>query len=220
VKTFNACVIGVVLTASVLSGGAAVSAADGGTTVTAGADSDSDLGDAPALPVAPPSEIEIAAIPIQEFVQAVGPVLDALPNDNAFFYFDGEQKPVIGFVDKAVPAVMAAVTSTGQEARIIEDAGFTQAEYAAAAEKVVADLRATWPQNVPFPIIGERPDLGIGVIGAIRVTRDTDANAAWSIRESTRLLQEADAESPFSIQIDDEHLFGEVHTASYRWSIG
>ncbi|PXA72793.1 hypothetical protein [Cryobacterium arcticum] len=218
-KKFYACVIGVVLMALALSGGAAVSAADGGTTVAAGADSDSDLGDAPALPVAPPSEIEIAAIPNQEFAQLVGPVLDSLPNEYAFFYFDGEHKPVIGFVEKAVPAVMKAVTATGQEARIIEDAGFTYAEYAAAAEKVVADLHAAWPQDVPFPIIGERPDLGVGVIGAIRVTPDADANAAWSIRESTRLIQEADASSPFSIQIDDERVFGEGHTASYRWPI-
>ena len=57
------------------------------------------------------------------------------------------------------------------------------------------------------------------MIGAIRVTPDADANAAWSIRESTRLIQEADAKSPFSIQIDDEHVFGEGHTASYRWPI-
>jgi hypothetical protein len=215
---FNSCVIGFGLATLALSGCAAVPTAGVEPTAASSAGSESDLGDASSSP----EEIEISAIPNQKFAQAVGPVLDSFPNDTAFFYFDSEKQPVIGFTDKAVPAVMEAVASTGQQAQIIEDTGFTQAEYTAAADEVIADLKETWPQNVPFPIVGERPDLGVGVIGAVRVTADASANAAQSneessqssLEESTRLIEKAGTEPPFSIQIDDERVFGEGHTSS------
>ncbi|MGY4858640.1 hypothetical protein [Cryobacterium sp. AP23] len=153
------------------------------------------------------AEIEIAAIPNEEFATAVGPVLESFPDDYAFFYFDSEHKPVIGFADDAVPAVLDAVNSTGQPARIIEHAGFTDAEYTAAADQLVADLHATWPEDVPFPMIGERPDFGVGVIGVIRIADEGSPDATRVIHESTRLIHAADVESPFSIQID-EKIFG------------
>jgi len=203
-KKLASCIVGLGLTALALSGCAAPSAPGNG----------SDLGDAPSLPVDPPSEIEIAAIPNEEFASAVVPVLESFPNDYAFFYFDSEHKPVIGFTDKAVPTVMEAVTSTGQQAQIIEDTGFTQAEYRATAEKLIVDLHATWPQDVPFPMIDVRPDLGVGAIGAILVTPEDSSDSARSIQESTRLIEEADTESPFSIQIDEKQVFGEGEPAS------
>jgi hypothetical protein len=210
-------VIGIGLTVLALSGCASTSVAGVEPTAASPSGGGSDLGDAPSLPMDPPSEIEIAAIPNEEFSSVVVPVLESFPNDYAFFYFDSEHKPVIGFTNEAVPAVVEAVTSTGQQAQIIEDTGFTQAEYQATAEKVIVDLRATWPQNLPFPIIGVRPDLGVGIIGAIRVTPDaarSSDESAQVLEESTRLIEEADTESPFSIQVDDERVYGDGHTAS------
>lgn len=171
---------------------------------------DVDRGDAPPLTVGPPSAVEIAALPSLEFSSAVVPVLESFPNDYAFFYFDRDMHPVIGFTHKAVPTVIAAVDSTGQQAQIIEDAGFTDAEYTAAAEELVVELLATWPEEVPFPMIGARPDLGVGVIGAIRIAEMGSSDASQSLHGSTRLLQEAEIEfeSPFSLQIDAERVFG------------
>lgn len=149
------------------------------------------------------AEIEIAAIPSSEFATSVGPVLESHPDDYAFFYLDRDLQPVVGFTGEAVPAVMEVVNSTGQQAQIIEDTGFTQTEYRAAAEKVILDLRAIWPQDVPFPMIDVRPDLGVGAIGAIRIADEGSSDANRVISEATRLVQEADVESPFSIQIDE-----------------
>lgn len=221
-KRFNSCIIGFGMATLALSGCAAVPTAGFESTAASSAGSGRDLGDDSSLPVEQPTEIEIAAIPNQEFAQVVGPVLESFPNDTAFFFFDSEKRPVIGFTDRAVPAVMEAITSTGQQAQIVEDTGFTQAEYTAAADKVIADLSETWPHDVPFPMIGERPDLGVGVIGAVRVTADASAKTAQSnedsaqssLEESTRLIELADTKPPFSIQVDDQRVFGEGHTAS------
>ena len=217
-KKFGSCAIGFALAALALSGCAAVSAAGVEPAPASSAGGGSDLGDVPSLPVDPPSEIEIAAIPNEEFSLAVVPVLESFPNDYAFFYFDSEKQPVIGFTSEAVPAVMEAITSTGQQAQIIEHTGFTESEYKAAADKAIADLRRTWPQDVPFPIIGGRPDLGVGVIGAVRVTADAaqsnELSAKSSLEESSRLIEKAETGSPFSIQIDYERVFGEGHAAS------
>jgi hypothetical protein len=168
-----------------------------------------------------PAEVERAAIPSSEFALAVVPVLESFPNDYAFFYFDTDVRPVLGFMNEAVPAVLDAVESTGQSAQIIEHAGFTHAQYRATAEKVIDELHATWPEDVPFPMIDVRPDLGVGAIGAILVTPDGTSDAAWSSEEptlvlekATRLIQDADTQPPFSIEIDDKHVFGEGHAAS------
>ena len=187
---FASCLIGLGLTVLALSGCAAASAA--GVEPTAASVVDS----------LTPAEIEIAAIPNQEFSSAVGPVLESFPNDYAFFYFDSEQKPVIGFTSAAVPAVLDAVNSTGQPAQIIEDTGFTDAEYNATAEQLVVNLQAMWPKDVPFPMIGARPDFGVGVIGVTRIADESSSDATRLIQESTRLIEEAVVGPPFSIQID------------------
>ena len=216
-KRFNSCVLGFGLTALALAGCASVSPAGVEGPGVSSLGRGPDVGDAVPLPVEPPSEVEIAAIPNQHFAEALGPVLEALPNDYAFFYFDSDQKPVIGFANKAVPAAMEAVTSTGQQAQIIEDTGFTRAEYAAAADRFIVALEATWPQDVPFPMFGERPDLGVGTIGAILVTPDAARSSEEPtevLEVATRLIEEADTESPFSIQIDETRVYGEGHAAS------
>ncbi|TFC54539.1 MULTISPECIES: hypothetical protein [unclassified Cryobacterium] len=184
------CFIGLGLTALALSGCAAASAE--GIEPTAASPANS----------LTPAEVKSAAVPNEEFSSAVGPVLESFPNDYAFFYFDSELKPVIGFTNEAVPAVLAAVKSTGQPAQILEDSGFTDAEYNATAEQLVADLQATWPTNVPFPMIGARPDFGVGVLGVTRIADEGSSDAARLIQESTRLIEEADVGSPFSVQVD------------------
>ncbi|WEO78367.1 hypothetical protein BJQ94_04835 [Cryobacterium sp. SO2] len=199
--------VGAGLTALALSGCAAASVA--GVEPTAASTADS----------LTPDEIEIAAIPNQEFASAVGPVLESFPNDFAFFYFDSEHKPVVGFTDEAVPAVLDAVDSTGQQAQIIEHAGFTDAEYTATAEHLGADLQATWPTDVPLPMIGARPDVGVGVIGVTRIADEASPDATRVINESTRLIHEAAVESPFTIQIDTK-IFGPgtAATSIDRWN--
>jgi hypothetical protein len=187
--------VGAGLTALALSGCAAVTATG------------SEPAPASAFDSLTTAEIEIAAIPSSEFATAVGPVLESHPDDYAFFYFDSDLQPVIGFTGEAVPAVMEAVNSTGQQAQIIEHTRFTQAEYRATAERVITDLQATWPQDVPFPMIDVRPDLGVGAIGAIRIADEGSPDATQVIQESARLIQEADIEAPFSIQIDED-VFG------------
>jgi hypothetical protein len=201
--------IGAGLTALALSGCAATSAASGEPTPASTVD------------VLTPAEVERAAIPSAEFALAVVPVLESVANDYAFFYFDSDVRPVLGFAEEAVPAVLDAVESTGQSAQIIEHAGFTHAEYRGTAEKVIDELQATWPDNVPFPMIDVRPDLGVGAIGAILVTPDGTSDAAWSsdeptlvLEKATRLIEQADPEPPFSMEIDDKHVFGEGHAAS------
>ncbi|MEC5184806.1 ABC-type phosphate transport system substrate-binding protein [Cryobacterium sp. MP_3.1] len=189
-KKIASCFIGLGLTALALSGCAAASAEGVEPTTASPADS------------LTPAEVGITAVPNEEFSSAVGPVLESFPNDYAIFYFDSEHKPVIGFTSDAVPAVLDAVNSTGQPARIIEDAGFTDTEYNATAEQLVADLQATWPKEVPFPMVGARPDFGAGVIGVTRIVDEGSSDATRLIEESTRLIEEADVGSPFSIQID------------------
>ena len=105
-------------------------------------------------------------------------------------------------------------TRLAQRAQFHEDAGFTDAEYTAAAEQLADGLYATWPRDVPFPMIGARPDLGVGVIGVIIVTEDGTSDVPGSIQKPTRLIDEADVESPFSIEIDDLHVFGSGTAAS------
>lgn len=188
--------VGLALTALTMTGCATASAASEEPTA------------APATEALTTDEIERAAIPSAEFASEVGPVLESFPNDYAFFYFDSNMQPVIGFAGKAVPAVIDAVASTGQRAQIIENAGFTDAEYTATADRLADDLYTTWPRDVYFPMIGPRPDLGVGVIGAILITEDGTSDVPGSIEVPTRLLDKADVELPFSIQIDDQHVFG------------
>lgn len=154
-----------------------------------------DRGDVRPLPIAPLSDAERAALPSLDFTSTVRPVLESSPNDYAFFYLDAGQQPVIGFTGKATPEVMNAIKSTGQQAKIIEDVGFTDAEYTARAEKLVVELQASWPKDVLFPMMGVRPDLGIGAIG---VTPIAEAGSA----DPTGLIQQIKVESPFSIEID------------------
>ncbi|WP_133160272.1 hypothetical protein [Cryobacterium zongtaii] len=201
-KKMASWVVGAGVTALALSGYAAASAA--GVEPTAASADDS----------LTPTDVELAAIPSSEFASAVGPVLESFPSDYAFFYFDSDMQPVIGLTSEAVPAVMEAVTMTGQQAQVVEDTGFTQAEYSAAADKVIADLQETWPADVPFPMIGVRPDLGVGAIGANLITNGESLDAARSIQKSTGLIEEADTESPFSIQIDEENVFGPLKAAT------
>ena len=205
-KKSACCLVGAALVVLALSGCAAASAAGAEPAATSAAASAGDPGDVPALPVDPPSDIEIAAIPAMEFASAVGPVLESFPSDYAFFYFDSDMQPVVGFTDKAVPAVLDAVAATGQRAQIIEDAGFTDAEYTATADKLVAEVHATWPAGVLFPMIGPRPDLGIGAIGITRIAEEGSP-------DSTGLIQQIEVESPFTIQID-ENVYGPGKTAA------
>ena len=207
-KKMAAWVLGAGLTTLALSGCAAASAAGVEPAPEARAD------------VLTPAAVELAAVPSSEFASAVGPVLESFPDDYAFFYFDSDLQPIIGFTSEAVPAVLDAVKSTGQPAEIIEHAGFTNAQYNAEAERLVTGLQARWPSDVPFPMIGARPDFGVGVIGVIRIADEGSADATRVIQESTRLIEEANVKAPFSIQIDHDRVFGEGHTASYVWPTG
>lgn len=195
-KKFASCLIfGVGLMALALSGCASTSHAGLEPTEASAPGTDSE------------SAVESAARPSLEFTSAVSPVLESFPNDYAFFYFDNHLRPVIGFTNKAVPAVIDSVNATGQQAQIIEDAGFTDAEYNATAEKLVVGLQATWPEDVPFPMIGARPDLGAGVIGVTRIVEVGSSQIAEDASsDATQSIQEIVIELPFSIQIEIDTL--------------
>ena len=81
--------VGLALTALTMTGCATASAGSVEPTATSTADS---------LTTA---EIERAAIPSMEFASAVVPVLESFPDDFAFFYFDSDVQPIIGFTKNA-----------------------------------------------------------------------------------------------------------------------
>ena len=96
--------VGLALTALTMTGCATASAGSVEPTATSTADS---------LTTA---EIERAAIPSMQFASAVVPVLESFSDDFAFFHFDSDVQPIVGFTKNAVPAVVYAVAATEQRA--------------------------------------------------------------------------------------------------------